>query len=122
MKCSVACNIEHIQASGEEVWILSISSDHVADAAMMLSGLFLGKVERIKFADKTCSVSVHKTPAGYQLNLGGAQIAVTKIWLKAVLAMLVDSYLNGWSDTAHLDQQFDGVSVTAAILPPGEIL
>jgi len=32
--------------------------------------------------------------------------------------MLLDVCLNGWTDTAHLDQDFDNISVTVAVLPP----
>ena len=37
-----------------------------------------------------------------------------------VLGMLLEVCLQGWTDTAHLDQDFHNVSVTIAVLPPDD--
>ena len=111
------CNIESVSFPDEAAWIISVPTEAVADAALLLSGLLYGKLSRVKFTDKT-HAAVLSVADGYVLNLDGAQIATTKSWMEAVLGMLLDVCLHGWTDTAHLDQDFEKTTVTVAVLPP----
>jgi len=117
MKAYVSCNIEALYFPGETAWILSVPTEAVTDAALLLSGLIYGKLDRVTFTSQSCNAMLSAAD-GYVLNLDGKTITATKIWLEAVLGMLLDVCLNGWTDTAHLDQDFDNISVTVAVLPP----
>ena len=118
MKQFVSCNIETLACSGETAWVISIPTESVPDTALLLSGLLYGKVKLVKFADKSRTAVLSASTNSYSLNLCDTQIIVTRIWLEALLVMLLDVCLNGWKDTAHLDQDFEDVSVTVAVLPP----
>ena len=117
MKPHISCNIEILSDPGETAWILSIPAGSAQDAVLLLSGLLYGKVNRIQFADRS-RTAVLSGSDGYALTLDGRQIAVTKVWLETLLGMLLEVCLQGWTDTAHLDQDFHNVSVTIAVLPP----
>ena len=117
MKPYISCNIEVLSVSDETVWILSLPVEAASDAALLLSGLLYGKIKRVKFADKSCA-AILAAADDSTLNLDGVQIKVTKIWLEAVLGLLLEVCLNGWAGTAHLDQDFEKISVTVAVLPP----
>ena len=119
MKPHISCNIEILSDPGETAWILSIPAGSSQDAVLLLSGLLYGKVNRIQFADRS-RTAVLSGSDGYALTLDGRQIAVTKVWLEPVLGMLLEVCLQGWTDTAHLDQDFHNVSVTIAVLPPDD--
>ena len=118
MKPYIFCNIETLSLPGETAWVISIPGEAVSDAALRLSGLRYGKVNRLKFQDKSHIAMLSTGIHGYDLHLDGAQIPVTEVWVEAVLGMLLDVYLQGWSETAHLDQDFGNVGVTVAVLPP----
>ena len=117
MKPHISCNIEILSVSEDTAWILSIPTESTQDTVLLLSGLLYGKVNRIQFADRS-RTAVLSASDGYALALEGRQIAVTKVWLETVLGMLLEVCLQGWTDTAHLDQDFHNVSVTIAVLPP----
>ena len=117
MKQFVSCNIETLACSRETAWIISIHTESASDTALLLSGLLYGKVNRVKFADKS-RTAVLSASDNYALNLEGMQVRVTQVWLEALLGMLLDVCLNGWKDTAHLDQDFGNVTVTLAVLAP----
>ncbi len=118
MKQFISCEIETISIPGETFWMISIPTEVMEDAALLLSGLLYEKVNRVKFSDKSRTAMLCANTSGFYLNLDSEQITVTKIWLDAVLGMLLDVCLNGWSVTAHLDQDFGNVTVTVAVLPP----
>ena len=115
MKSFVSCDIEILSVPGETAWVISIPTEAVSDTALLLTGLLYGKLSRVKFTDETHTAILF---ADNILNLDGVQIQVTTVWLEAVLGMLLDVCLNGWSVTAHLDEDFENISITVAVLPP----
>ncbi len=118
MKRSVDCKIESLSSPGETAWLISLPEKAAQEAALLLAILNQGKIPQVKFADKSRSAVICATQDGYTLMLKNAQIAVTQTWVEALMGMLMDVYLNGWSDTAHLDQDFEKTSVTVTVLPP----
>ena len=118
MKHSISCQIEYLAASGETAWILSLPAAVLPDAVTLLSALIYEKTNQVKFAGQTHTAQLCVAPDGYWLNLDGMQIAVTKVWLETVLGMLLDTRVNGWSVTSHIDHAFENTSVTVAVLPP----
>ena len=118
MEQSIPCQIERLSYLSETAWMISIPANAVPNAALLLSALLYKKANRVKFADKFYTVSICNTSGGYSLNLNDQQIAVTADWIEAVLGILLDVCLSGWSNTAHLDQDFENVCVTVAVLPP----
>ena len=117
MKPCISCNIEVLSVPGEAALVISIPAEAVPDAVVLLTAMLYGKYNRINFADKSCTAALSASD-GYALNLEDKQIAVTKVWVEAFLGMLLDVCLHGWSDTAHLDQDFENLSVAVAVLPP----
>ena len=118
MKHPIDCEIETIPSPREEAWIISLAEKDVSDLAILISALIHGKLPQFKLVDKAKTALIRTTPGGYILALDDTQINVTAIWLEAVLGMLLDVCLNGWSATAHLDQDFGPVSICLTILPP----
>lgn len=116
MKQYISCNMETLSVPGETAWIISIPAESAPDAALLLAALLYGKVHRVKFTDKACAATL--SAADYVLCLNGEQIRVTGVWLEGVVGMLLDVCLHGWTDTAHLDQDFGEISITVAVLPP----
>ena len=117
MKPCISCNIEVLSVPGEAALVISIPAEAVPDAVVLLTAMLYGKYNRINFADKSRTAALSASD-GYALNLEDKQIAVTKVWVEAFLGMLLDVCLHGWSDTAHLDQDFENLSVAVAVLPP----
>lgn len=118
MKKSIDCTIDRMASSDEEAWVLSLPLASVPETIILLASLIHGKLPKVKFADKTLSAAIWIAPSGYALTLDNSRIAVSKVWVEAVLGMLLDVCLNGWSDIAHLDQDFENKSVTVLVLPP----
>ena len=118
MKHCITCQIESLAASGETVWTFSLPASVLPDAVILLSALVYEKTNQVKFACQDHTAQLCAAPDGFWLNLDGMQIAVTKVWLEAVLGMLLDTCVNGWSVTSHIDQEFENTSVTVAVLPP----
>ena len=85
---------------------------------ILLSALLYEKLPHIKFLDNEKTATICNSGKGYSLVLGGEQVVVTKNWLEAVLSVLLNVCLNGWSMTAHIDADFDTTSVCVAVLPP----
>ncbi len=117
MKRTVNCKIESISSPGETAWIISLPEEAAYETAMLLALLNQGKVPQVKFADKSRSAVIRPESGGYVLVLKDTQATVTQTWLDALTGMLMDVYFNGWSDTSHLDQDLEKMSVTVRVLP-----
>ncbi len=102
------CKIEKLETLGEAAWILSIPAGNVDKLIIQLTAYKFGKQHKISFSDPQTGISItlKRTSTQSALEIGGASIPANEIWLDAVTAMLLDVHLNGWSDTAHLDQDF----------------
>ena len=118
MNHPIVCKIEHLTLQNEQALILSLKSDVVADAAILLAGLLYSKTNKIKFTNHDHTVELRTISDRYVLSIDGVTVAVTRIWLEAVLGMLLDVCLKGWTITSHLDQDFETITVSVAILPP----
>ena len=118
MKHSIDCIIEAITFPGESAWNITIAAEDVSDAIVLMTALQYGKLSQIKLTDH------HKTAVirNNSLLLDDIPVSITATWLEAVLSMLLDIQLNGWTTTAHLDQDFaatqGNICVCFAVAPP----
>ena len=114
---TIGCEIQTLSAQNEEAWIISIDSQNVEKTALMFSALFLECVPKIVFQDccSNRSFVLQKDSAMF----GNRHVLVGECWIKALWRLLLDTHLNGWTDTAHIDQDFDtlhgSISITFAI-------
>ena len=113
MRHTIPCTIEILHSHSETAWIVTIPMEKIPDAIVLLTALQYGKLTQIKFTGQHTAVLSPRT-----LTLDGAVVAVTDIWLEAVMGMFLDCLLNGWSPAAHLDQNFDDTDVCISIAPP----
>ena len=113
MRHTIPCTIEILHSHGETAWIVTIPMEKIPDATILLTALQYGKLTQIKFTGQRTAVLSSRT-----LTLDGAVVAVTDIWLEAVMGMFLDCLLNGWSPATHLDQDFDNTNVCISIAPP----
>ena len=114
MKHAVSCRIETITAPGEDCWIITIDHTEVSDAVILLTALRLGKLDQIRLTDRRHTVVIRSD----SLTLADTTVPITSVWLDALCAMLVDTCLNGWTDTAHLDADLAQTCVCIAAAPP----
>ena len=118
MKHTIPCTIETIASPTEEAWIIAIDHTTVPDAIILLTALRLGKVSQIKLTDRSQTALLRPD----SLILADSAVPISAVWLDAVCAMLVNIHLKGWSNTAHLDQDFstpDGeICICFAVTPP----
>ena len=118
MKRAIDCKIVYLHAPGEDAWIVSIPTETAPDAVILLTAMLQGRLPQVKFSDQENNALICGASAGYTLAIADAQIAVAEVWLEAVLGMLLDVCLEGWTNTAHLDQDFGNICVSVAVLPP----
>ena len=116
MKHAIACTIETLAASGEDVWIITIDHADIPDAVIQLTALRLGRINQIRLTNRRQTAVIRS----HNLTLTDSTVAITPVWLDAVCAMLVDVCLNGWTDTAHLDADLGQTSVCIAAAPPAK--
>ena len=111
---TIPCTIELIFSPTETYWYISVPAEAAPEAALMFAALHLGRAEKFVFRDKARQfVITHGFAA-----IGDQTVSVTQTWLDALWCLFMDTHLNGWTNTAHLDQDFGNVSITVAILPP----
>ena len=113
MHHAIPCTIEILRNHDETAWIFTIPTEMVPDTIVLLTALQYGKLTQIKFTGQHTAVLSART-----LTLNGSTVVVTDIWLEAVISMLLDCLLNGWTHLAHLDQDFDDTTVCISIAPP----
>ena len=118
MKRAIPCSIETITVPGEDAWIITIAATDVPDAIIYLTSLHYGKITHLKLTDGTKTAIMEP----HHLLLDGLSIDITPDWREAILAMLLDIQLNGWSHPAHLDQDFPApggaICICFAVAPP----
>ena len=113
MSHTIPCSIEILHSHGETAWIVTLPMEKIPDAIILLTALQYGKLAQIKFTGQHTAVLSPRT-----LTLDDAAVAVTDVWLEAVMGMFLDCLLNGWSPAAHLDQDFEDTAVCISIAPP----
>lgn len=99
---NIPCTIQTISCRGEDCWEISVPCDYASEAALEFAALHLGRAEKIVFSDKTDLFTIRADA----VSLGLRTISVTPCWLEAVWCLFLDIHRNGWSDTAHIDQDF----------------
>ena len=118
MKRALACTIDSITAPGQDAWILTIAAEDVSDAIIYLTALQYGKITQLRLTDRVKTADIERN----RLLLNNLSVSITADWLDAVLSMLLDIQLNGWSHPAHLDQDFTTangeICVCIAVAPP----
>ena len=116
------CAVELLEDPVEETWMVSIDHADVSAMILLLNGLIFHKIPKITFADKKTSRTVILSAEqgdAYVLQLDDRSVAATKIWMEAILSMLLDVQFEGWGEDAHLDAEFrdrqGAVSVTFSV-------
>ena len=98
----IPCIIETLHTDTENYWHITVSAKYCADAAVDFSALHLGRSEQMVFADKDQRFTICPN----SVTLGQRTVAVDESWLEAVWCLFLDTYRNGWTNTAHIDQDF----------------
>lgn len=98
----IPCTIETFHDHNEECWVISVSAEYAAEAALEFAAMHLGRADRVVFSDKTKRFTIHPDSA----SLEQRAIPINQNWLEAVWCLLLDTHRNGWIDTAHIDQDF----------------
>ena len=115
---SISCTIEVSTAATEAYWYIAVPTEAAPEAALMFAAMNLGRVKRILFQDGKRQLALHSKSA----TIGEQTVTINKTWLDALWCLFIDTHLNGWTNTAHIDQDFDtpngSVSVTFAIQQP----
>ena len=118
MKHSIDCVIETMASPAEDAWIITIDHAAVSDAIILLTALRLDRISQIHLKDRRQTAVIRPD----SLTLADTAVPITAIWLDAVCAMLVNIHLNGWTNTAHLDQDFTApggeICVCVTVAPP----
>ena len=114
----IPCTIETIRAEGEDCWEISVPSVYASEAALEFAALHLNRREKIVFSDKTNCFTIFSDA----VTLGNRTVSVEQCWLDAVWCLFLDTHRNGWSHTAHIDQDFSDKSkelcITIRLTPP----
>ena len=111
---AIPCTIEVSTAEAEAYWHIAVPADATPEAALMFAALYLGRVEKIRFQDGMRQFIIRSQSAA----MSEQTVTIDKTWLDALWCLFMDAHLNGWTDIAHLDQDFGNISITVAILPP----
>ena len=115
----IPCSIDVLTDRNETYWLVTIANSNASTTALQLSALQNELLSKVSFYDprnnRNLTVDTHF--ATYEKET----VAVTKCWLDTVLHLFLNTVLNGWTDTAHVDQTFSSengvVSITIAIDP-----
>ena len=113
MRHTIPCTIEILRNQAETAWLFTIPMEKVPDTIVLLTALQYGKLTQIKFTGQHTAALSART-----LTLDGATVVVTDRWVEAVTGMFLDCLFQGWTQTAHLDQDFDNTAVCISIAPP----
>jgi len=125
------CSISNVKELTEEVWIVSIPTDKVHELIVRFIAFEYGKIDSLCLRDVSNKLFVQleritdKKPSPQTvLNFGGNRIPIYKEWCKAIVSMLLDVGLWGWTDTAHLDFDLSTdagiISACFRVIGPGE--
>ena len=115
----IPCSIQVLEDIGEICWIIEISHRVIPQAALQLSALHNSLLSNVRFRD-VGGINILMIDSD-TITLADKKVYSTSIWFEALLRLFLNTALNGWTDTAHLDQTFIGengdISITASITP-----
>ncbi|MBR2888911.1 MAG: hypothetical protein IKC09_01385 [Oscillospiraceae bacterium] len=123
MKQTISCSIETITSRKEHLWIITVANDLSADLIVLLTALQYSKLSHITFSGTTNHAIIRRNDDdSYALRLGQTSLPISSVWLEAIISMLLDVQIHGWSITSHLDQDFPtvwgNVCVCVRVAPP----
>ena len=98
----IPCSIDTIHTTAEDFWEISVPSVYASEAALEFAALHLRRTKKIVFSDKTNCFTIFSDAVA----LGNRTVSVGQCWLDAVWCLFLDTHRNGWSHTAHIDQDF----------------
>ena len=101
---TIPCTLEILSNHSEVCWMLSISVADVEKTALHFIGLEQGILPKIVFCDHLSKQTL--TVCSDSVTVGNRSVSTDKIWLDALCHLLLNTYFNGWTDTAHLDAEF----------------
>ena len=111
----IPCSIDILADTDEVCRLITIASHNTVNTALQLSTLHTGLVSKVSFHDSRNSkfFIVDMNSAVCQKQT----LSVTALWHETVLQLFLNTALNGWTDTAHIDQAFSSQagSVTISI-------
>lgn len=114
----IPCSIDTIRTTAEDFWEISVPCEYASEAALEFAALHLSRTEKIVFSDKTNYFTIFSDA----VMLGQRTVSVDQCWLDAVWCLFLDTHRNGWSHTAHIDQDFSGknkdLCITIRLTPP----
>ena len=103
---AIPCTIQNIEAYGEICYLIDVNVQDITLAALELSALRASLISEVCFRDDKNRSSF--LIGSNTIVLIDRIITDTSAWCDAVLSLFLNTALNGWSDTAHLDQTFPG--------------
>lgn len=116
---SIPCTIETFHGRSDDCWVISVSAEHAAEAALEFASMHLGRSDKVVFSDKTKRFTIRPDSA----TLEQRTITVNTTWSESVWCLFLDAYQNGWTNTAHLDQDFHdrngSLCITIELTYPG---
>ena len=114
----IPCSIDTIRTTAEDFWEISVPCEYASEAALEFAALHLSRTEKIVFSDKTNCFTIFSDA----VMLGHRTVSVDQCWLDAVWCLFLDTHRNGWSHTAHIDQDFSSkikdLCITIRLTPP----
>lgn len=114
MNRDIPTKIDVIQTKSETVCVLSISQENAANVSIMLNAFRLELIERLAFSDGAYKVVIQhhdnsnrkKKSNTCVLSILDTLVDVSYEWIDVLTQMFLNVVLNGWSDVAHIDQDF----------------
>ena len=102
----IPCSIDILHTIAEDYWEISVPCEYASEAALEFAALHLGRAEKILFSNKTNFFTITSD----SVALRQRTISADPSWLEAVWCLFLDTHRNGWSDKAHIDQDFSDAS------------
>ena len=114
----IPCIVETFHTEAEDYWEISVPCEHASDAALEFSAMHLGLADRIVFSDGQTSFTIRPD----SVTLSQRTVSVDKIWLECIWRLFLNTHRTGWTNTAHIDQDFRDktceLCITISVAPP----
>ena len=114
----IPCIIEMVRTEAEDFWEISVPCEYASDAALELAALYLGRTEKIVFSDTNKCLTIRSD----SVTLCQRIVTVDKDWLEAVWCLFLDVHRHGWTNTAHIEQDFSvkdrNLCIVIRLAPP----
>ena len=116
---ALRCTIDILADHAEICWLISISSADASNAALLFSALRSGMIPEVHFRDpRVREIFLIRMDTAV---LGDLTISIPTNWSEALLHLFLNTALNGWTDTAHLDKAFHctgkDITITITVTP-----